>query len=195
FCHGFRLSSFFLFHASMTLMYNFPINPFTVNHINFINSYINKLFTQNWRFFAPNPVNVDMNLVARGVYEDSKGRKKKTDWINITKTYSSKLQINRLDVNRLNLVALRTAISDVAQEVTKKEFYKNFKVNKNIDLFVIYNVSNDIISQIYNKKFDQIELRIVIDEFPEYGEKGETIKKYIYLPTESTDKIGDYSAK
>ena len=65
-----------LFHASMTVLYNSPINPIKVKLGFIIDNYMNPLFSQNWNLFAPNPVSTNMDIVTRGGYKDSNGNEK-----------------------------------------------------------------------------------------------------------------------
>jgi len=47
--------------------------------------YLRPFFTQNWRLFAPNPIDDDKSLLVQGAYLDDGGELRATPWINWTK--------------------------------------------------------------------------------------------------------------
>ena len=46
--------------------------------------YLTPFFGQNWRLFAPNPVDEDRNLLVQGAYVDGEGKLRVTPWIDWT---------------------------------------------------------------------------------------------------------------
>ncbi|MED3038000.1 DUF5819 family protein [Bacillus tropicus] len=181
-----------LFHASMTVLYNSPINPIKVKLGFIIDNYMNPLFSQNWNLFAPNPVSTNMDIVTRGGYKDSNGNEKTTDWVNITKTFTTNLQNNRFDINRLTLASIRTSGTNVQEAMFKnKDFLEKNNVKNNADLHVLYDVSKRTLSRTYEENIDRIEVRMVTSEFPEYGKKGEVKKTYLSLPVQNISALGE----
>ena len=46
--------------------------------------YLNPFFGQNWRLFAPNPIDEDRNLLVQGAYVDGNGDVRTTPWVDWT---------------------------------------------------------------------------------------------------------------
>ncbi|MCI0766704.1 DUF5819 family protein [Bacillus sp. TL12] len=183
---------FVSFHMTMTLLYNSPVNPVKIKLNNIINSYMEPLFAQNWQLFAPDPISTNMDIITRGVYKDSNGNEKTTDWINYTKTFTNGLQKNRLDINRLTLSGVRNAGSNVQEGLAKnKDFFKEYNTKNNVDLYILYDVSKRVLVKEYGNKFEKIEVRMLNTEFPEYGKKGKVKKKFVTLPIKNILTPGD----
>ena len=47
--------------------------------------YLSPFFGENWRLFAPDPIDVDNTILVQGAYVDSKGTLRTTPWVNWTK--------------------------------------------------------------------------------------------------------------
>lgn len=52
-------------HLSATFFYNAPTNPVSQRYSSQIQWWMDPLFTQNWRLFAPNPISENVNVQAR----------------------------------------------------------------------------------------------------------------------------------
>ncbi|MED1270808.1 DUF5819 family protein [Bacillus mycoides] len=177
---------------TMTLLYNSPINPVKVKLNSFVQGYMHPLFTQNWQLFAPNPVSTNMDIITRGLYKDSNGKEQETEWINYTKTFTTGLQNNRFDINRLTLAGVRNAGSNVQESLSKdKSFFEKQNTKNNMNLHILYDVSRRVLIKEYGNKIDEIEIKILNTEFPEYGKKGEVKKKFVTLPTKNISTLGE----
>jgi len=52
-------------HLSATFFYNAPSNPVSQRYVTQIDWWMDPLFTQNWRLFAPNPISENVTVQAR----------------------------------------------------------------------------------------------------------------------------------
>lgn len=52
-------------HLSATFFYNAPTNPVSQRYVTQIDWWMNPLFSQNWRLFAPNPISENVSVQAR----------------------------------------------------------------------------------------------------------------------------------
>jgi hypothetical protein len=52
-------------HLAATFLYNAPLNPVSQRYAKQVNWWMEPLFDQNWRLFAPNPISVNVSVEAR----------------------------------------------------------------------------------------------------------------------------------
>jgi hypothetical protein len=52
-------------HFSAIQLANMPLSPLKLRLANVLDAYVNPYFTQRWNFFAPQPINYDVSLIAR----------------------------------------------------------------------------------------------------------------------------------
>lgn len=55
----------FVFHFTCIQLANMPLSPLKLKYANQLDAYVNPFFTQRWNFFAPQPLDRDMFLIAR----------------------------------------------------------------------------------------------------------------------------------
>ncbi|MCH5585162.1 DUF5819 family protein [Shimazuella sp. AN120528] len=156
------LSIVLLIHFSFTFLYLSPANPFKSKHWDMIIGYMNPLFTQNWKLFAPNPASQQENLDIRVQYVDNQGATRETDWKSITLPVIKELQSNRFSTNARFSEFQSSLISDfVWGEKEDKE-----SAFRSMQTYVKYVLTT--------KKFtvpgtiNKIQLRAVINKFPDY---------------------------
>lgn len=106
-------------------MYNAPANPISYNYNQVLQSYMNPIFKQNWRLFAPNPVSTDNKILVKGYYHDSRNVEKESEWIDVSNALITKLHNNRITPLRLAVAQATTS----SVEVTNK--YQKIKKNIN----------------------------------------------------------------
>ncbi len=68
-------------HLSATFFYNAPTNPVSQRYAKQLHWWMDPLFTQNWRLFAPNPISENVRVQARASLTPD-GHV--TDWIDLT---------------------------------------------------------------------------------------------------------------
>lgn len=84
-------------HFSLVQLSNMPMSPLKLQLANIISFYVNPYFSQQWGFFAPQPVDRDVFLLARGRYMDKKtGEVTTGPWINVSDGLIDALRKNRL---------------------------------------------------------------------------------------------------
>jgi hypothetical protein len=52
-------------HLAATFLYNAPANPVSQRYSKQVDDWMNPLFQQNWRLFAPNPISENIEILAR----------------------------------------------------------------------------------------------------------------------------------
>lgn len=84
----------FIVHFSLTAIYNAPSNPLQAKFNKQLSMYMDPLFTQNWRLFAPTPATTNNYFYVKAkVGKDGKSRT--TDWIDISHYMYEANQTNR----------------------------------------------------------------------------------------------------
>ena len=68
-------------HLAATFLYNAPANPVSQRYAGPVNRWMEPLFSQNWRLFAPNPISENIEIDARASL-DPDGRL--TGWVNLS---------------------------------------------------------------------------------------------------------------
>ncbi|PEQ01700.1 DUF5819 family protein [Bacillus toyonensis] len=177
----------FSLHFTFTLLYNFPLNPISNKYNDSIQHYMNPLFKQNWKLFAPNPVSTNNILYIRGEYTDKNEELKKTEWVDASTPFNTIIHNNRLTPLRLVASMKSSLISEILNETTSdKDYLEKLNVSEDEDLIVLNRFSSNVLNEIHpNYKFLNVEKKIVVNVFPEYGKGKETEKNYeINLPTQ-----------
>ena len=68
-------------HLAATFLYNAPANPVSQRYTKQVNWWMQPLFSQNWRLFAPNPISENVEVDARAsVVPDGRT----TGWVNLS---------------------------------------------------------------------------------------------------------------
>lgn len=184
------MTCIFIFHFAITLFYNFPLNPISNQYNLQIQNYMNPLFTQNWKLFAPNPVSANNMLYIRGNYTDEYGEIKQTNWIDATTPFNMAVHNNRFTPVRLVNSTRSSITTELLNQMDgKKDYLEKIEPNKSVELIILNRFSSRVLNEIYpNYKFVDIEKKIVVNVFPEYGKGKETEKNYEYnLPKQVFD--------
>lgn len=123
---GSLLCLFFIFHFALTIIYNAPSNPIQAKYNKQISKYMDPLFTQNWRLFAPTPVTTNHYYYAKAKLADPKGEIRTTEWIDISKYMYEVNHANRFTPYNLLLRIPRGAFGlmgekdEVIHKIAKK---------------------------------------------------------------------------
>jgi len=91
---GICLCLLFVVHFSLTALYNTSSNPLQAKYKTIVDSYIDPLFTQNWRLFAPTPATSNNYFYVKAKLDDG-NESRTTDWIDLSKFMYEKNQQNR----------------------------------------------------------------------------------------------------
>jgi hypothetical protein len=97
----------FAWHAFAVIIVNLPPNPVLLQVQRPVNAYMAPFFQQAWNFFAPNPVETNMNAFVRYEYADAAGRHHVSQWFDMTTSIDRSLKHNRLSP----LVVVDTAVA------------------------------------------------------------------------------------
>lgn len=91
------LSVFALWHLAAVFLYVAPANTVTQGeHGDAIRGYVNPEFEQNWKLFAPNPLQRDDGVQVRADIRRPDGGTETTDWIDLTAMDTEAIRHNPL---------------------------------------------------------------------------------------------------
>ena len=117
------------FHFTFTLIYNSPLS------ISFVNNYMQPVFEQNWKFFAPDPSIESRTLFFRYKSDDNSSW---STWINPGKKSQAIFDYNRFSYHG-KLVHLNATIchylSLETKELMKKDDYLKLRGKEKISFF------------------------------------------------------------
>jgi hypothetical protein len=71
-------------HFGLTLIYLLPLNPITLRLAPLLDGYMTPLFTQDWRLFAPNPIDETRVLLLACRLRAAQGTTVETAWVDIS---------------------------------------------------------------------------------------------------------------
>jgi hypothetical protein len=73
-----------LYHLAMVFLHVAPSNTLSKEHAAAVNDYIYPEFEQNWKLFAPDPLQQNIHVQARAEVRTSGGTSQTTDWVDLT---------------------------------------------------------------------------------------------------------------
>lgn len=114
------LTLFFSWHIFATTTYNVPENPISVASAPVVEAYMLPFFTQSWNFFAPMPMERDLDALYRIRYRDRSGREVTSGWISLVETLNHHVRYNPLAPK---MVVRSTVFSSIVDASNKKFFY------------------------------------------------------------------------
>lgn len=71
-------------HFAITLVYLMPLNPITLHIAPLVERYMAPWFVQNWRLFAPNPINETRMLLVACRVQQADGTTVETAWVDVS---------------------------------------------------------------------------------------------------------------
>ncbi|MFD9795131.1 DUF5819 family protein [Streptomyces sp. NPDC059070] len=83
-------------HIAMVFLHVAPSNTVTKQHGKVVDDWIYPEFEQNWKLFAPNPLQQNISVQARAEIRLPDGKRRTTDWIDLTAQDASGIQGNPL---------------------------------------------------------------------------------------------------
>ncbi|MDT0342222.1 DUF5819 family protein [Streptomyces litchfieldiae] len=78
------LASFAVWHLAMVFLFVSPSNTMREDHYETMRGYMYPEFEQNWKLFAPNPLQRDEAVHVRAEVRDPDGSSRVTEWIDLT---------------------------------------------------------------------------------------------------------------
>lgn len=177
------ICTLFIIHFTLTALTVLPFNPIKNKLNTYVTSYMEPVFAQNWKLFAPNPLS--NNYYVNVQIKDKSGNKSK--WIDISTPLYEKNHTNRISpinkVVRLGTSAYMQSIQvdELSEKIRQKEVEQGQDTNNEERDLTDYN--KDGIQQLYNlgyyyaqKQFkeseiDEIRIRVLNEEAIPFSER------------------------
>ncbi|MFJ8073577.1 DUF5819 family protein [Streptomyces sp. NPDC096176] len=83
-------------HLTMVLLHVAPSNTVTKQHGEAVDGWVYPEFEQNWKLFAPNPLQQNIAVQVRAQYTAADGSRRSSDWIDLSAEDGSKIRGNLL---------------------------------------------------------------------------------------------------
>ncbi|WP_405999678.1 DUF5819 family protein [Streptomyces sp. NBC_00829] len=83
-------------HLTMVFLHVAPSNTVTKKHGEAVDSWVYPEFEQNWKLFAPNPLQQNVGVQVKAEYTTAEGDRDATDWIDLTAQDSEAIRGNLL---------------------------------------------------------------------------------------------------
>ncbi|WP_051840129.1 DUF5819 family protein [Streptomyces sp. NRRL F-5126] len=83
-------------HLAMVFFYVAPANTVSKQHSQLINRWVNPEFEQNWKLFAPNPLQQNVHVQARARIKDASGRMSTGPWTDLSAQDAAAIRHNPL---------------------------------------------------------------------------------------------------
>lgn len=74
----------FTMHFTFVEIMNLPTNPLKLQYYDVLEGYVNPFFTQNWSFFAPDPIANDLSLFVRAQRRGPRGKMLQSPWYDVS---------------------------------------------------------------------------------------------------------------
>lgn len=175
----------FVFHFTAVQLANMPLSPLKLRLANQLDAYVNPFFTQRWNFFAPNPLDKDVFLLARGRYHPrNSSAVVETPWTEITKPLLGAITKHRwsplflVEIGLSNaVITFENAIADDPRAIETHDGHRYMKATlpATVDPLDMQYMSRTALAtlEIANPgvQFDQVQLALVTQEYPRFTER------------------------
>lgn len=190
----------FLFHFTMTFLYVAPINPISLDLNAQISYYMEPLFQQNWRLFAPNPVSEERGMLVRARIKQVDGNILETEFYDFTSPLVEDIHSVRLfPPRRTRLVAsifqflgfhdpiadrLRSRIDSLRIEEfidkdgnIREEDFESLPLTAGEEaanltaIELMQKVATEAAKDQWKGDILEIQIRIVVNQFPPFSER------------------------
>ncbi len=184
----------FSWHFSLTFLFNMPLNPLHMTLAPLFASQFVPFFQQNWKFFAPDPINTNWVLMVKcKVHKTGEDMAEETEWFDVSESYLRHHQQYRGISHRSRVVKMITnsiqgyLVGDINIAMIRKrvcqdekkaeepfckgedEFTKRRRSQAKILLARIASSACDWI--VGPAKSDEVRVRIAVHRFPRFSER------------------------
>jgi hypothetical protein len=195
-------------HLTLIELGNLPNNPISLHASPVVERYVHPLFSQNWNFFAPSPISVDVTVMARAEQCGAAGRCTLTDWVDVSDPLIEKVRADRL--TSLEIVQLmlsnaaiefqnKAAQASYTQVVVRgKKYFKPLVPHRVdiIDAVIISRTSAAAIRLMHpTTRFHRLQFGLATYVFPRFSHRGapDRPQEASFMRTEWTDFPNDIS--
>lgn len=147
-----------LVHLVMVFLYVAPSNEVSQRYSSRINAWINPLFEQNWRLFAPDPQSATQQISARTFHVSASGVRQVSDWFELTAVDDSAVDHNAFPSHTSQNMLRRAWDCYVASHGNDDQ--SNSERALMLQKY-LRNIAVDRVSAYRHSAFEYIELRVI----------------------------------
>ncbi|MDA8351785.1 MAG: DUF5819 family protein [Firmicutes bacterium] len=150
-----------IIHFFITFLYLTPNNPVKTRHGESLFAYMDPLFAQNWKLFAPNPVSHHRDVQAKArVIDPDTGQLRETDWKDLTGPLIREKQAHRLSSEDR---VTRYFVSG------SRSFQEDNQKQKKTGEWMLQRAASTALGQAMpDQKIKAIKFRVVTNTFPRF---------------------------
>lgn len=105
-------------HFTLVLIANLPVSPLRAEYRNQIEFWVHPWFSQNWSFFAPEPISEDVDLLVRGRSVE-RGAVTTTAWMDVNQPLIDEVRHNRFSALFVVEMTLSNLLNTYDNELKK----------------------------------------------------------------------------
>ena len=156
-------------HLALTWLYNSPDNIVKIRYAQPLNSYFGRILYQNWSFFAPDPIDSDLSLLARARYRHGPV----TFWINISEPLIDDLHRSRFSSYEFVATSVMNAMLAARREApAKHRVHTSSLMTSHYYLRALYRTGASVIQHMHPaQKFDLIQIAFSELVFPRFTQR------------------------
>lgn len=171
-------------HFVLIELGNLPNNPVSLYASPVVERYVHPLFSQNWNFFAPQPISIDVTVLARAEQCGAGGRCTLTNWVDVSDPLIDKVRADRLTSLEIVQLMLSNAAIEFANKAAQapyaqiryrgKSYYKPLVPDRVdfIDSVILSRTSAAAIRLMYpNTQFRRIQFGLASYVFPRFSHR------------------------
>ncbi|HET6894397.1 MAG TPA: DUF5819 family protein [Candidatus Baltobacteraceae bacterium] len=167
---GVIVATMSVLHLCTLWLYDAPDNFFTIYYGAGINAYVNTLFSQNWRFFAPTPIDKDMHVMVRG----QTCARKVTPWIDMSAPLIKAIQRNRFSSYEAVLTGLSNSMFSAARTVNFSDAIKSKQnLYDKTGYHEMYRTGTSVLLSILHEKPCTVQVAVFSQVFPRFTHRME----------------------
>jgi Family of unknown function (DUF5819) len=173
-------------HFSFIQLASMPLSPIKLKYANILDAYVNPYFTQRWNFFAPDPIDRDVSLIARARDVEGSPPPLVTEWIDVTAPLLEALRRNRVTPLFLVEIGLSNAVVSFENNIAHDPRATLEKDGKTylkaqlpatldpLDMIVMRRTALASLEIAYpGKRFEEVQLGLVTSTFPRFTERND----------------------
>jgi len=153
-----------LLHALLLFLFNSPDNPIKLA-LDPEMRVFGQIFYQNWSFFAPTPIDEDIDLLVRA---RTKGARP-TRWISVEEPLIRTMQNNRMSAYELVLTDVSNSVIMAQQSLQKLNPRQVHHLTDTAEFRYLYRTGESIVKSAFpDRRFDDVQIAFWIGRFPRF---------------------------
>jgi hypothetical protein len=184
----------FSWHFSLTFLFNMPLNPLHLKLSPLFALEFVPLFEQNWRFFAPRPINTNWALMVKcKAHKTGEDMTEETEWVDVSESYlmhhqqyrgiSPRSRVVKLVTNSIlaymfgdvNVAMIRERVcrdeKKAEEPLCKREDAVTQLRRTQAEILLAHVASSACDWIVGPAKSDEVRVRIAIHRFPRFSER------------------------